>query len=145
MPAGRQVGVGDDNKRKLVADAYDQKIRELNAVFQKNVAILGIGTDGHTAGLPAQNLKFPISNFQLDNHSLVTEYDDKEGMYKERITMTYLGLEMMDLLIILVFGDDKRIALNAMFDDGKEEEIPARFFKRPEIAKKTLLITDQQV
>jgi hypothetical protein len=32
-----------------------------------------------------------------------------------------------------------------MFTEGREEEIPARFFKRPEIAKKTLLITDQRI
>jgi hypothetical protein len=32
-----------------------------------------------------------------------------------------------------------------MFVNGSEEEIPARYFKRPEIAIKTLLITDQQI
>ncbi len=131
-------------ERVETADAYDQKIRELNAVFQKSVAIMGIGEDGHTSGIPAQNFQFPISNFQLDNHSLVTDYDDGGRVYGERVTTTFLGLEMLDLMIILVFGEDKQKALDLMFGDGSELEIPARFYKRPDIAKKTLLITDQQ-
>lgn len=131
--------------REETADDYDQKIRELNTVFSRSVAVLGIGEDGHTAGIPAQNSQVSIPDFQLDNYSLVTDYNDKTGMYKERVTMTYLGLEMLDLMIVLVLGSAKQNSLELMFTDGKEEEIPARFFKKPEIAKKTLLITDQSV
>jgi 6-phosphogluconolactonase/glucosamine-6-phosphate isomerase/deaminase len=42
-----------------------------------------------------------------------------------------------------VFGEDKQRALDGLFEEGAEEEIPARFFKRHEIAEKTLFITDQ--
>ena len=37
-----------------------------------------------------------------------------------------------------VFGEDKKDALQKVFQEGSEEEIPGRFFKRPEIAKRTL-------
>lgn len=133
--------------REETAKRYDEKIREMNAIFPNSVAIVGIGTDGHTAGLPAQNFlrRLGGSNFKLDKHSLVTEHNDTSGKYGERVTMTFLGLEMMDLLIVLVFGEDKKDALEAMFSFGSEQEIPARFYKRPEIARKTLLITDQRV
>jgi 6-phosphogluconolactonase/glucosamine-6-phosphate isomerase/deaminase len=128
------------------SENYDQKIRELNAVYQKNIAILGIGTDGHTSGIPALNSKFKIQNSKLyDDYHLVAEYNLEESFYKERVTMTFLGLEMQDILIVLVFGEDKKEALELMFEEGSEEEIPARFYKKPEIAKKTLLITDQRV
>ena len=66
-------------------------------------------------------------------------------MFKERITMTFLGLSMLDVFIVLVFGEDKKDALEKVFTEGPEEEVPGRFFKRPEIAKRTLLITDQKV
>ena len=142
-----------DKSREEAAQDYDEKVRSLHATFQKSIGILGIGPDGHTAGMPALSSKFihsassgqAISNFKLDAHSLVTEYNDTSGKYGERVTMTFLGLLMQDLLMLLVFGDDKKEALDLMFADGLEQEIPARFYKRPDVAKKTLLITDQRV
>ena len=131
--------------RTETAENYDDKIRELNAVFPKSVAILGIGEDGHTAGIPSQNIELRIKNFESDKHSLVTEYDDTTEKYGERVTMTFLALEMIDLLIVLAFGSAKQNSLEVMFGEGSVEEIPARFYKRPEIARKTLLITDQSV
>ncbi|HVF69082.1 MAG TPA: 6-phosphogluconolactonase [Xanthomonadales bacterium] len=143
---GSPIGVGDDNQRKLTAEIYDQKIRELNTVFPKSVAILGIGADGHTAGMPALNSKLKDQKSKIyDTFGLITEYDDKGEVYGERVTMTFLGLEMLDLMILLVFGTDKKEALDQMFEKGREEEIPARFYTRPEVAQKTLLITDQNV
>ena len=132
--------------RSETAEDYDQKIRELNAVYSKSTAIMGIGDDGHTAGLPALSSKVKVQNSKLyDNFTLVTEYNDTTGKYGERITTTFLGLEMIDLLIVLVFGSAKQNALELMFSDGSEEDVPARFYKRADIAKKTLLITDQNV
>ena len=43
------------------------------------------------------------------------------------------------------FGEDKENALKDMFQDGSEEDVPARFFRRPEVARRALLITDQKV
>ena len=51
----------------------------------------------------------------------------------------------MDLLIVLVFGSAKQTALKLMFTQGLIEEIPARFYTKQGIAKKTILITDQKV
>jgi len=133
--------------REETADDYDLMLRELQTVYQKNVGILGIGLDGHTAGLPAQNekRKSQIAKVYDEKYKLVTEYNDESGKYGKRVTMTFLGLSYLDLLLVLVFGDDKKAALDLVFSDGSEEEVPGRFYKRPEIAKKTLLITDQNI
>ncbi len=145
--------------REELAKAYDAKIRSLNAVFKKNIAILGIGSDGHTAGIAGDRKDFINPLFDSSQkHLLVSEFNDQEGMFKERarplttersygerVTMTLLGLSMMDILIVLVFGNDKREALELMFKNGSEEEIPARFYKRSDIAGKTILITDQSI
>ncbi len=140
--------------REERSDEYDQKVRTLLSQYKQHVAILGIGMDGHTAGIPSKaslGVKGQdAETFVLDlagksKDRMVIDYDDKSGFYKERITMTFQGLSMMDILIVLVFGKDKKPALELLFSDGPEADIPSRFFKRTDIASKTLVITDQEV
>lgn len=130
--------------REETANSYDEKIRSLNATYQKNIAILGIGADGHTSSLAPNRPDFTNPMFET-NHLLVGEFDDQKSAYKERVGMTFLGLEMQDVLLVLVFGSDKKETLTSLFSEGEETEIPSRFFKRPDIAKKTLFITDQSI
>ena len=130
--------------REETAKKYDALLRELHSVFQKSIAILGIGTDGHTAGIAPERAAFTNPLFTKEReHFLVSEFNDADGYFKERVTMTFLGLSMLDLLLVLVFGEDKKEALEKMFTQGLVNEVPARFYTRPEIAKKTIVITDQ--
>ncbi len=140
---------------KETADNYDMTIRYLFAGFPKSIGTFGIGLDGHTAGIAgnrsdtasmasAEAFHNPI--FDDDQKSmLVSSFSDLQGTFKERISMTFLGLSMIEIFIVLVFGEDKKDALEKVFHEGSEEEVPGRFFKRPEIARRTLLITDQKV
>ena len=122
---------------------YDETVRYLFNYFQKSVAILGIGADGHTAGIPAIE---EISQKILDDKSsLVCFYDHEESFYKERITLTFLGLSKLDQIIVLVFGKDKKKALRLMFKNGSVAQIPARFLREKGIEEKITLITDQRV
>lgn len=137
-------------EREKTASEYDKTLRELFSLYQKTIGILGIGLDGHTAGIPAKSSKLKVESIKSDlGYDFVTQYDDgrsiASGGYGERVTMTFLGLSMLDMHIVLVFGDDKKEALDEMFDGSSESEIPSRFYKRPEIAKKTILITDQHI
>jgi len=136
------------------ADNYDMTVRYLFAGFPQSVGILGIGLDGHTAGIagnrPADPTRaghgFENPMFDLEEKKLlVSSYSDLQGPFKERVSMTFLGLSMLDVFVVLVFGQDKKEALRKVFLDGAEEEIPGRFFKRPEIAKRTLIITDLKI
>ncbi|MBI5045234.1 MAG: 6-phosphogluconolactonase [Candidatus Levybacteria bacterium] len=145
-----------DNHPNLVetADNYDMTIKYLFAGFPRSVGILGIGLDGHTAGIagnrtdPSMGSGLLFHNPMFDQeqkNSLVSSFSDLQGKFKERVSMTFRGLSMIDVFIVLVFGEDKKEALEKVFSDGSEEDIPGRFFKRPEIAKRTLLITDQKI
>lgn len=127
------------------AKDYDEEVRYFLHGFPKSVAILGIGLDGHTAGLPANPRLWQAGIAENSKSKLVVAYDDSEGFYKKRITMTFSGLSLLSILIVLVFGEDKKEALSKLFMQGSEEEIPGRFFKRKDIAPKTLFITDQKV
>lgn len=156
-----------NESREKTAENYDEKVRHLNATFPKSVAILGIGVDGHTssiapnrnpstaltAGRQGSEEKFINPMFHPErSHLLVSEFNDPKSFYGERVGMTFLGLSMMDVLMVLVFGEDKAAAMGAMFNVKEglrqaqaEQEVPARFFKRPEIAAKTFIITDQNI
>jgi 6-phosphogluconolactonase/glucosamine-6-phosphate isomerase/deaminase len=132
--------------REETTEAYDNKFRELNTIFPKSIGLLGIGPDGHTSSLAPNRPDFTNPMFSSSQkHQLVSEFDDPNSHYKERVGMTFLGLSMLDVLIVAAFGSSKQEALEQVFQDGPEEEIPARFFKRSDIAGKTLLITDQQI
>ncbi|HVZ58156.1 MAG TPA: 6-phosphogluconolactonase [Patescibacteria group bacterium] len=138
---------------KETADNYDMTVRYLFAGFPKSVATLGIGLDGHTAGIAGNrsNMANTQTGFvnpmfsDSEKNMLVSSYSDLQGMFKERISLTFLGLSMIDVFLVLVFGEDKKEALQKTFSEGSEEEVPARFLLRPEIARRTLLITDQKV
>lgn len=132
--------------REEVAAAYDEKVRSLHATFQKHIGLIGIGPDGHISSIIPNRKDFHNPWFDANRqHVLVSEFNDPNSHYKERVGMTFLGLSMLDYLLVMAYGDSKQPMFNLMFESGNEEEIPARFFKRPEIAAKTLLITDQQV
>jgi 6-phosphogluconolactonase/glucosamine-6-phosphate isomerase/deaminase len=132
--------------REETAGNYDEKLRTLHSTYQKNIAILGLGTDGHISIIPPNRPDFENPMLaEKNNYMFVGEFNDPKSDYKEQIGITFLGLSMLDVLLVLVFGDEKKKPLELLFTDGKEEEIPARFFRRPEIAKKTLLITDQSI
>ncbi len=128
-----------------VAGVYNETVLKLVEKFKNKIAIVGIGEDGHTAGIPARIPHFAKASRGKQNSDYAIRIDDFPGEFKERITLTFKTLAEMDLLIILAFGFVKQNALKEMFSNGPIEEIPARFYAKPEIAKKTILITDQKI
>ena len=124
------------------AEEYNQVMKSLHAHYSRHVALLGMGADGHIAGLVAQSAKLKVQNAKLFNSAnMVIGYtDEKMG---ERITQTFHSLSMMDEIFVLVLGEEKKKALENMKEDGTEEEIPARFLMRDTISPKVTIITDQ--
>jgi 6-phosphogluconolactonase/glucosamine-6-phosphate isomerase/deaminase len=135
------------NKSRIeTAENYDANFRELNNLFPKSVGLLGIGPDGHTSSIIPNRADFHNPWFNADRQNLmVSEFDDPNSHYKERVGMTFLALSMLDTIIVPAFGSAKQSMFEEIFREGSEEDIPARFFKRPEIAQKTLFITDQSI
>lgn len=136
----------EDQTGEKTTENYDETVRFLLSFFPKSVAIIGIGADGHTAGIAPDRIDFKNPLFDKDRKDLlVSQFNDAEGEFKERITMTFLALSMIDKLIVLAFGDKKKRALELMNKGGSIEEVPARFLVRSDIVQKTLLITDQKI
>lgn len=138
-----------DGSREQVVSDYDETTRYLFSSFPKSIGILGIGTDGHTAGIAPNREGFISPIFNGDQNVLVSSFKDnksmQEGGFGERITLTFKGLENLDFILILAFGENKKEAFKKMFTEGSIEQIPARFFLLPQISQKTLLITDQKI
>lgn len=132
--------------REQDARAYDQKARDLFFHFPRSVAILGIGADGHTAGIAPNRSNFTNPMFEKERqHLYVSEFDDPTGPFGQRISMTFAGLALIDFLLVFVFGKDKQKAIKKAFTSGYLTDCPARFFQQPDIASKTLFITDQKL
>ncbi len=141
--------------RITLAREYDETVRYLLHYFPKKVAVLGIGGDGHTAGIAAHRFDFTNPLFFPERKLLfVSEFKDPKPMspqgttvpqygFGERITLTFHALSQMDLLLVLAFGDKKKLALQKALALGKVEEIPLRFIQDPAVAPKTIVITDQ--
>lgn len=126
--------------RSKSAEEYDELVRYLLKWFPKSIAVLGLGSDGHIAGLPAGNEKL-----KTKNEKLVEDFDDFPGDLKERISLTFNALTQLDHIFLLVFGNDKKKGLKLLFEDGPIEEVPARFLITSPISERTLLITDQKI
>lgn len=164
--------------REKTAEAYEGVLGRLFDQFRKSVAIVSIGADGHTAGIAPidKEIKVPNEPKETSNHfslqmpmrlsrsgndRLVGEYNDVSGHFGERITLTFAGLEKMDYFILWVFGNEKKEALQKIFEkreassvnlrhelrsnERKEKAIPGRFYTRPEISERTILLTDQKI
>lgn len=131
--------------RQKTAEEYDKTSRDLFFHFQKSIAIMGIGTDGHTAGIIPNRKDFTDPLFDEGKQQLfVGDYNDEKSDYKERISMTFAGLSLIDYFIILAFGKEKKKPLQQMFTSGPLEEVPSRFFMQ-QAPNNTVVITDQQV
>lgn len=132
------------------ASCYEKVVDDLLEKLKTRIAIMGVGEDGHTAGIAPNRKDFKNPLFDKNRKDLLVDsFKDRkrveEGGFGERITLTLKALAKMDLLLVLVFGSVKHKALGLMFEAGLIEQIPARFYTKSEIAEKTLLITDQKL
>jgi len=136
---------------------YGETVIYLFSHFPKSVAVLGIGEDGHIAGIAPNRSDFTNPLFSKEQRDLLVSYFiDPKPMsgadtsappdgFGPRVTITITGLSKMDALIILAFGEKKKAALSNIFKKGAIEQIPARFVNNKAVANKTVLITDQKM
>lgn len=128
------------------AKEYDEKVREVFFHFPHAIGIAGVGEDGHTAGIAPNREDFTDPIFSAAQKNLfVSHFNDEKGYFKERITLTFSGLSLLDFTIVFAFGEKKQRALQKIFTKGTLEEIPSRIYNTPAFSEKTLFITDQKI
>lgn len=106
------------------------------------VATMGIGEDGHTAGImPFPEDRATFSALFEDSDVWVRGYDaGKKSKYPLRITTTITFLKEIDHSIVYCVGENKREALMRVFaDTGTRAETPSRVIRD---IKNVMLFTD---
>lgn len=91
-----------------------------NHLSDYKIALLGMGTDGHTAGIlpgsPALNEKRLTGGYEWSDY--------------KRITLSFKGLKQLDEAWLYAVGDNKAPALRALAADGALNEQPAQIIKQ---------------
>lgn len=121
-----------EGNMETVTAQYEETVRGLFKKFPKKVAVMGIGADGHTAGIKP--------GLEYGQSRLVISYDDKNGPFGKRITLTFEALSEVDEFIVLVFGEEKREALEKMLKEQDQCQYPAVFYTK--VPAKVKLLTD---
>jgi len=129
------------------ANEYNETMRQCFNEYNFKIAVLGIGEDGHTAGL------IPGYGREWDREKLVVGYKlnhesrikNQELRIKERITMTPRALRKLDDALVAAFGEKKKDALVRIVRDEKHHNIdqtPGIIIRE---IKSVDLITDQNI
>ncbi|MBI2019170.1 6-phosphogluconolactonase [Candidatus Daviesbacteria bacterium] len=106
---------------ETTANEYEQVIKDLFAKYPKKIAVMGIGADGHTAGIKP--------GLDYDQSKLVVAFDDK-GAFGKRVTLTFKALEKIDEFVILAFGENKKESLQKVFTESDQKKLPASFYNK---------------
>ena len=114
---------------RLSAEDYTKKVFEKINKF--NIAVLGVGDDGHVASL------FPNTRaLESDKKGFVE--NEVNILTKWRITSTYQLLADVESLYLFVTGENKKEVIQKI---GNEDDLPVN--KLIGLRKKTTLLTDQ--
>lgn len=102
-----------------------------------DVAILGLGTDGHTASwFPhAEGLDAAIAPDGPLTTAVQAQRSDVTGPFTQRLTLTRTALSDARLLLMLIRGEDKRRAFETAQGPGRVEDMPVRALIRDEHAR----------
>ncbi|MGH7157054.1 MAG: 6-phosphogluconolactonase [Candidatus Saccharimonadales bacterium] len=107
------------NADQTLAD-FEHLISGLLSKAGYKIALLGIGADGHTAGIlpysPAVNSKGLVSFYGTPGY--------------QRITLTPKALAMLDEAVVYAMGNNKHQALRGLSNDLQLEIQPAQILKK---------------
>jgi 6-phosphogluconolactonase len=131
VPAGHVFRIkGEIPDPSTAAQEYEQQLRAFFTLFNGqfpvfDLVLLGMGPDGHTASL------FPGTKALLEQHRLVVS-NWVGKFFTHRITLTPPVLNHAAMVMFLVQGEDKALALKAVLEGPFEpDQLPAQLV-RPE-------------
>lgn len=105
------------------AAAYDQALRQQAEPGQPllDLALLGLGTDGHTASL------FPGTAALEERERLaVPNFAAYEDRFPERVSLTFPALNACETVLFLATGASKRAILARVLGDPESPPLPAQ-------------------
>ena len=121
LPLYRPAGSAEEAARIVSADAAG-----LGHPF--DVAILGMGTDGHTASFFPGGSRLAEAISAETPRGVITM--EAEGAGEPRLTFTFASLQDARLLVLHIEGQGKKDVLAAAEGDGPETDMPIRAILR---------------
>jgi 6-phosphogluconolactonase len=118
-----------DYSANIVNELNNERIlkktsKEILKFGKPDLAILGLGNDGHTASLFPRKVELNISN----NNLLLIKKDDEPF---HRISLTFRCLEMAQEIIFILTGEDKGKVLNrCLYGPYNPDKYPAQYLFR---------------
>ncbi|RJR16598.1 hypothetical protein C4579_00010 [Candidatus Microgenomates bacterium] len=110
----------DEHDADWEAKRYENVLNTiLEKVAGRSIGILGIGADGHTAGIKPQPDQATFDGIFMQANRLVVNYS---GTDFERITLTPLALQKLTQIVVYAKGEEKREALEKL-QNGKAEDV----------------------
>lgn len=97
-------------------EQYNKIIEKLFKEYVYKIALLGIGEDGHTAGL------LPGYEKLWNRNTYIAGYENK-GQFKKRITLTPRALKKLDQAIVVAKGHKKRQVIQEILKEGNLENL----------------------
>lgn len=96
--------------------AYNTVLEKAFSEYTYIMAVLGLGEDGHTAGL------LPGYDVFWDIEKMVSGYENV-GTYRKRITITPKAIRKLDYSLVCALGDAKRPVIESIVKDTKLTDI----------------------
>jgi 6-phosphogluconolactonase len=121
LPLYRDAGSAEEAATIVSADA-----EALGHPF--DVAILGMGTDGHTASFFPGGSRLAEAISPETPRGVITM--EAEGAGETRLTFTFASLQDARLLVLHIEGQGKKDVLAAAEADGPESDMPIRAMLR---------------
>ena len=121
LPLYRDAGSAEEAATIVTADAAT-----IGHPF--DVAILGMGTDGHTASFFPGGSKLAEAISPDTPRGVITM--EAEGAGETRLTFTFTSLQDARLLVLHIEGQGKKDVLVAAESDGPETDMPIRVVLR---------------
>lgn len=132
LPGAKLVSVLQGVSLDKTTRTYDKFLK--TALYEANYSIgfLGIGPDGHTAGILPGSVGISSQNYAVSY----------EGYDFKRITMTARAISELDEVVCYAVGEAKRPTLIKLKEELNPAEQPAQILKR---VPKLTIVTDQQI
>lgn len=108
--------ISQEGTLKEATRRYDQTISKLFKEYTYRLTILGIGEDGHTAGL------LPGYKDVWNTDKYVVGYENI-GKFPKRITLTPKALMELDQAIVVASGENKKEAIKKILNPVNAEKI----------------------
>jgi 6-phosphogluconolactonase/glucosamine-6-phosphate isomerase/deaminase len=108
-----------------IASVYSRNLQEQLDQSEFSMAVLGLGADGHIAGImPSEEEEF---DRLFLGHALVTAYKTEEY---ERLTITAKALLQMDKVIVYACGEEKSAVISELGEEHSPHQFPAEILKK---------------